>query len=77
MIMRVENWIITTGGVLLGCLLALAAGVQLSRMYQIPQLPLYYVVAGVLMLWVVGLIAVLIPALRAAAISPAVATRTV
>jgi putative ABC transport system permease protein len=73
----IENWIITTGGVVLGCILALAAGVQLSRMYQIPQLPLYYLVGGVLMLWVVGLIAVLVPALRAAAISPAVATRTV
>jgi len=73
----VENWIITTGGVVLGCLLALAAGVQLSSMYQIARLPLYYLVGGVLMLWVVGLLAVLVPALRAAAISPAVATRTV
>jgi len=73
----VENWIITTGGVVLGCILALAAGVQLSGMYQIPRLPLYYLVGGVLMLWIVGLLAVLIPALRAASISPAVATRTV
>jgi putative ABC transport system permease protein len=73
----VENWIITTGGVVLGCLLALAGGVQLSRMYQIPQVPLFYLVGGVLMLWIVGLLAVLLPALRAASISPAVATRTV
>lgn len=73
----VENWLITTGGVVLGCVLALAAGVQLSRMYQIPQLPLYYLAGGVLLLWLVGLLAVLIPALRAASISPAVATRTV
>jgi putative ABC transport system permease protein len=73
----VENWIITTGGVVLGCVLALAAGVQLSRMYQIPQLPLYYLVGGVLLLWIVGLLAVLVPAFRAASISPAVATRTV
>ncbi|MBV8804207.1 MAG: hypothetical protein JO042_04150 [Sinobacteraceae bacterium] len=73
----VENWIITNGGVFLGCILALAAGVQLSRMYQIPQVPLYYLVGGVLLLWIVGLLAVLVPALRAASISPAVATRTV
>jgi putative ABC transport system permease protein len=73
----VENWIITTGGVVVGCILALAAGVQLSHMYQIPQLPLYYLVGGVLLLWVVGLLAVLVPAIRAASISPAVATRTV
>jgi putative ABC transport system permease protein len=46
-------------------------------MYQIPQLPLFYLVGGVLLLWIVGLLAVLLPALRAASISPAVATRTV
>jgi putative ABC transport system permease protein len=73
----VENWFITTGGVVLGCTLALAAGVQLSRMYQMPRLPLYYLVGGVLLLWAVGLLAVLVPALRAASISPAVATRSV
>jgi len=73
----VENWLITTGGVVLGCILALAAGVQLSRMYQMPRLPLYYLVGGVLLLWIVGVLAVLVPALRAASISPAVATRTV
>jgi len=73
----VENWIITTGGVVLGCILALAAGVQLSSMYQMPRLPLYYLVGGVLLLWIVGLLAVLVPAFRAASISPAVATRAV
>lgn len=73
----VENWIITTGGVLLGCILALAAGVQLSHMYQIPRLPLYYLVGGVLLMWIVGLLAVMVPAFRAATISPALATRTV
>jgi len=52
--------------VVLGCILALAAGVQLSSMYQIPRLPLYYLVGGVLLLWIVGLLAVLVPAFRAA-----------
>lgn len=73
----VEGWITTTGGVAVGCLLAVAASVELSRMYQLPRLPLYYLVGGVLLLWVVGLIAVLVPALRAASIPPAIATRTV
>jgi putative ABC transport system permease protein len=73
----VENWLTTTGGVVLGCLLALIAGIELSRMYQTPLLPLYYLVGGVLLMWVVGLIAVLVPALRAASIPPATATRTV
>jgi len=73
----VENWIITSGGIVVGCILALGAGVQLSRMYMIPRVPLYYLVGGVLLLWMVGLLSVLVPALRAASISPAVATRTV
>jgi putative ABC transport system permease protein len=73
----VENWITTTCGVILGCILAVAAGIPLSRMYQTPQLPLYYLAGGVLLLWIVGLLAVLVPAQRAAAIPPAVATRTV
>ncbi len=73
----VENWIIMTGCVVGGCVLALAAGVQPSRMYQMPRLPLYYLVGGTLLMWIVGLLAVLVPSLRAASISPAVATRTV
>jgi putative ABC transport system permease protein len=73
----VENWIITTTGALVGCVLALAAGVRLSVMFQMARLPLYYLVAGVIALWVLGVLAVLVPARRAASISPATATRAV
>jgi len=73
----VENWLITSGGALLGCVLALAAGIKLSTMYQTPRLPLYYLVLGVALVWVVGVLAVAIPARRAASISPAIATRSV
>jgi putative ABC transport system permease protein len=73
----VENWLITTSGVVIGCLAALALGVQMSRMIQLPRLPLYYLVGGTVFVWVLGLAAVWVPARRAAAISPAVATRTV
>lgn len=73
----VENWMTTTCGMALGCVLAIAGGVQLSRIYQMPQLPLYYLAGGVMLLWVIGLVSVMVPALRAASISPAVATRTV
>jgi len=73
----VENWIITTCGAVLGCALALAAGIKLSTLYEMPQVPLYYLAGGVLLLWIVGLLAVLVPARRAASTSPAVATRTV
>jgi putative ABC transport system permease protein len=71
----VENWLITSGGALLGCALGLAAGMRLSTAYQMPRLPLYYLVAGVLAVWVLGLLAVLVPARRAASIPPAIATR--
>jgi putative ABC transport system permease protein len=72
-----ESWITLTAGLALGCLLAVAASVQFSRVYQVPQLPLSYLAGGTLLLWTVGLAATLAPALRAASVPPAVATRTV
>jgi putative ABC transport system permease protein len=73
----VENWLVTTAGVLAGCLLALLLGYWLSTTFELPRLELYYLVGGVLGLWAVGLVAALVPARRAALVSPAVATRTV
>jgi putative ABC transport system permease protein len=70
-----ENWLITTVGVVLGCGLALAAGYWLSTQYQLPRLDLYYLVGGVLGLWTIGQLAAWQPALRAAQVSPAMATR--
>ena len=73
----VENWLVTTSGAIVGCVLAIALGVELSRMFQMARLPLYYIAAGVVALWMLGLAAVLFPARRAASIAPATATRTV
>ena len=73
----VENWIITSGGVLGGSVLALAAGYLLSLEYELPRVDLYYIVAGVLAMWVIGVAAAWHPSRRAARISPALATRTV
>jgi putative ABC transport system permease protein len=73
----IENGLITSAGVVIGCLLALVVGTRLSLMFQAPRLPLYYLVAGALALWMLGVCAVLVPARRATRISPAVATRTV
>lgn len=72
-----ENWLITTGGVVFGCVLALGIGVKLSLMLQAPRLPLYYLVVGALVMWALGLCATLVPARRAAAVSPAIATRSI
>jgi putative ABC transport system permease protein len=72
-----ENWLVTTLGVVVGCGLALGAGFWLSTEYAMPRLDLYYLIAGVLGLWVVGQLAAWQPSLRAAKVSPAMATRTV
>ncbi|MCM2312623.1 MAG: ABC transporter permease [Steroidobacteraceae bacterium] len=72
-----ENWIVTTAGVVAGCVLALLLGYWLSTAFELPRLNLYYLVAGVLVLWIVSLVAALWPARRASMVSPAVATRTV
>ena len=73
----IENWLITTVGVIIGSALALAAGSWLSTHYGLPRLDLYYLVGGIPMLWIVGQLAAWLPARRAASVSPAVATRTV
>jgi putative ABC transport system permease protein len=73
----VENAFVLSAGVLAGCVLALATGYWLSTQYALPRLDLYYLVGGVLFLWLVGQLAVWQPARRAASVPPSVATRTV
>jgi putative ABC transport system permease protein len=73
----VENWLLTTGGVVLGSVLAFAFGLWLSSAYSLPRLPPLYVAGGVVVLWILGQLAAFLPARRAAAIPPAIATRTV
>ncbi len=73
----VENWLITTAGVVVGCVLALLLGYWLSTTFELPRLKLYYLVVGAGVLWVVSLVAALRPARRASMVSPAIATRTV
>ena len=73
----IENWLITTGGVALGSVLALIFNVWLVRTFELPKLEAVYIPLGIVTLWILGLIAVLGPARRAASIPPAIATRTV
>ena len=72
-----ENWLITSVGVVVGCVLALLLGYWLSTAFELPRLKLYYLLAGVVVLWSVSLAAALRPARRASMVSPAIATRTV
>ena len=73
----VENWLICLSGGLLGGLLALELGSQLMTLYSLPMMTWQWPVMTVLGLLIVTTVAVLLPARKAARISPAIATRTV
>lgn len=72
-----ENGLITSGGVVLGALLAFALNYWLVESYSLDKLDWRYVPAGMLLVWLIGLLAVLSPALKATRIPPAIATRSV
>jgi putative ABC transport system permease protein len=72
-----ENFLIVTGGIVLGAVFALALNVVLMQQYEVPRLPLYYLPIAAVVLWALGQVSVLAPALRAAAVPPVVATRSV
>ena len=72
-----ENFLIVTGGVLLGCVLAYGLNLLMMHYYALEVLPPGYLAVGAIALWLIGQVAVLGPALRAAAVPPVVATRSV
>jgi putative ABC transport system permease protein len=72
-----ENWMITSFGVFIGSVLAVALNYVLVTQFELDKLNPLYVPAGIMGLWFLGLLSVLGPARKAAAIPPAVATRTV
>jgi putative ABC transport system permease protein len=71
-----ENFLIVSGGIAVGMLLAFALNIVLMQRYELPRLPFFYLPVGALTLWILGQLAVLAPALRAAAIPPVVAMRS-
>jgi putative ABC transport system permease protein len=73
----VENLLVTTMGVALGAILAVVFNVWLVNEYSLEKLDLLYIPVGVVSLWILGQLAVLMPAIKAAGIAPAIATRTV
>lgn len=72
---QTENLLIVTLGIVLGAVLAIAVNLLLMKHYQLPRLPLWYLPIGAAALWLLGQLAVLVPALRASQVPPAVATR--
>lgn len=73
---QVENFLLASGGIVLGMLLAYGGNLLLMQYFELARLPPSYLPAGALLLWLVGQLAVLGPALRAASIPPVVATRS-
>ena len=74
---QVENFLIVSGGIMLGAVLAVLANLQLMTCYELPRLPPGMLLIGAMLLWLLGQLAVLGPARRAAAVPPAEATRSV
>ncbi|HEY0198322.1 MAG TPA: FtsX-like permease family protein [Rhodanobacter sp.] len=73
---QVENLLIVGIGIVAGSLAAVALNLFLMTHYELPRLPLYYLPLGALLLWLLGQLAALGPALRAASVPPVVATRS-
>jgi putative ABC transport system permease protein len=73
---QTENFLLVTVGIVVGMLLAFALNQLLMAKAELPRLPLWYLPCGALTLWVLGQLAVLWPAQRAAAVPPAIATRS-
>ncbi|WP_281213118.1 ABC transporter permease [Shewanella insulae] len=73
----VENYLICLSGGVLGASLAVVLGQQLMKYYDLPQLNLLYPAMTVVGMMLVTTVAVVLPARRAANISPAMATRSV
>lgn len=74
---QTENFLLATIGIVLGMLMAYGINQLLMDRYELPRLPALYLPIGALALWLLGQIAVFGPARRAAAVPPAVATRSV
>ncbi|HEX2592723.1 MAG TPA: FtsX-like permease family protein [Rhizomicrobium sp.] len=70
-----ENLVIVTAGVLLGLGLAIALNTQLVKA-GVPRIDNMYLWGGVVAVFLTGQLAVLLPALRAARVPPALATRS-
>ncbi|RDV25991.1 cell division protein FtsX [Alteromonas aestuariivivens] len=72
-----ENWLISTAGIALGVILTVGLNMALIEWFSVRPLDWYYLPAGIIVFWIIGQLAALGPALKAAKVPPAVATRTI
>ena len=73
----VENWVITGFGLLFGIGMTYGLNFLLVKVADTPKMDFALLLAGIALLWVTGVVAALAPALKATAVSPEVATRSV
>ncbi|HEY5801840.1 MAG TPA: FtsX-like permease family protein [Burkholderiaceae bacterium] len=72
-----ENVMISTAGVVAGCILALALNKLLVSKLELSQVDPMYLAYGAVAFWMLGALTVLGPVIRAARIAPSIATRSV
>lgn len=73
---QLENLLLTTTGIVIGLAGALGLSHLLMQSYELERLPWVYLPAGALSLWLLGQVAVWVPARRAARLSPVAALRS-
>lgn len=74
---QTENLLIAGIGIVVGIGLAIAGNLWMVSRFELPRLDERYLIAGAAIILVLGQLSVLWPALRAASVPPAVATRNV
>ncbi|HEU0277607.1 MAG TPA: FtsX-like permease family protein [Rhodanobacteraceae bacterium] len=74
---QTENLLIAGAGVAVGAVLAVGLNLWMMRQLAMDRMPLAYVLAGIVVLLLLGQGAVFAPALRASRVSPVEATRSV
>lgn len=67
---QIENFLIVSIGIAAGLILSYAMNLGLMRFYELPRLPGAYLPISAVALWILGQAAVLVPALKASAITP-------
>ncbi len=73
----VENWIITGIGLVIGTVLTFGLNFALVHVANAPKLDWPLLLGGMALLWATGVVAALVPALRASRVAPEIATRTI
>ncbi len=72
-----ENWMVTGIGIVVGVVLTFGLNYLLASTGGVPQIQPPILLASILVMWLMGLLAALIPALRGSMVQPVIATRSV